>query len=72
MSLNNTVLVSYAMSEQTLPCTPPPKKIVEGGFIFFVSVSSVPKNVFEGKPVLFGVFQIKRPQNVVFEHIRLN
>ena len=33
---------------------PPPKKTIEGGFIFLVSVSSVPqKNVLRGKPVLF-------------------
>ena len=36
------------MSQQVLPCTPPPKKMIEGGFIFFVWVSSVTK-IFSSK-----------------------
>ena len=55
------------MSQQTLPCTPPPpKKTAEGEFIFFVQVSSVPKkNVFKEKHILFGDIQVKRPKSVV-------
>ena len=55
------------MNPQTLPCTPPPPELPRVGSFFFVSVSSLPKkNVLGRKPVLFGVIQVKRPQNVVF------
>ena len=61
------------MSQQTLPCTPPPRTSY-GGFIFFVWVSSVPKqkNVLKGKPVLYGIIQVKRPKNVFLQHIQSN
>ena len=29
----------------------------------------VSRHVLKGKPVLFGVIQVKRPKNVVFHHI---
>ena len=48
----------------------PPPKAVEGGFIFRCLV--FPKNVLKGKPVPFGVIEIKRPKNVVFGHIHSN
>ena len=54
------------MSQQTLPCTPPPRT-VEGGFIFFSYKCLVlPQNVFKGKPEYFGVIHDKRPKNVFF------
>ena len=31
------------MSQQTLPCTLPPLITADGGFIIFVSLSSIPK-----------------------------
>ena len=30
------------------------------------------KNVLKGKPVLFGIIEVKRPKNVVFQHIHSN
>ena len=57
------------MSQQTLPCTPPPQNY-RGWAHFFRIVFN--KNVLKGKPVLFGVLQDKRPKNVVFEHIHSN
>ena len=60
----------WAMSQQTLPCTPPPNC---RGWVYFVYVSSVPqKNVLKGKPVLFGVILVKCPKNVLFQHIHSN
>ena len=40
------------MIQQTLPCTPPQKKTVQGWLIFSYRCS--PKNVLNEKPVLFG------------------
>ena len=53
------------MSQQTLPCTPPPRT-AEGGFIFSYRFLMFPKNVLKEKPEYFGVIQIKRPKNVFF------
>ena len=37
----------------------PPPRTAEGGFIYFVYVSSVPKkNVLKGKPEYFGVIEV--------------
>ena len=62
------------MSQQILPCPPPhPPKLSRGLiFSYIYYVSSVPKNVLKGKPVLFKVIQVKRPKNVVFQHIHSN
>ena len=60
------------MSQQTLPCTPPPKTI-KGGLIFFVYAPSVPKKMSSKESLYFSrVIQAERPKNVVFEHIHSN
>ena len=57
------------MSQQTLPCTPPPKKNDLSG-VFFAYVSSVTKNFFPKEKVDFvGDIRIKMHKNVV---LRLN
>ena len=59
------------MSQQFLPCTPPPK-MIEGGFIFFVWVSSV-TNFFSSKKGDFvGDIRTGTHQNVVLRHNHLN
>ena len=56
------------MSQQTLLC-----KTAEDGFIYFwICVCCSQENVLKGKPVPFGVIQVKRPQNVVFHYIHSN
>ena len=57
------------MSQQTLPCTPPPELPRVGSFF---SYRCSQKNVLKGKPVLFGIIEVKRPKNVVFQHIHSN
>ena len=58
------------LSSRPYRAPPPPSRTAEGGFICFVWVCSVPlKNVFQGKPVLFRVIQVKRQKNVLFQHI---
>ena len=58
------------MSQQALPCTP--QKMIEGGFIFFVWVSSATK-IFPKKKVDFvGDIRIGTHQNVVLRHNHLN
>ena len=59
------------MSQQTLPCTPPPELPRVGSF-FSYRCLVFPKNVLKGKPVLFGIIEVKRPKNVVFHYIHLN
>ena len=51
---------------------PPPPRAGEGGFIFSYRCLVFPKNVLKGKPVLFGIIEVKRPKNVVFQHIHSN
>ena len=53
------------MSQQPLPCTPPPRT-AEGGFIFLYGCLVFSKNVLTGKPEYFGVIQVKKTQNRVF------
>ena len=59
------------MSQQTLPCTspPPPTELRRVGSFFRIGVYCSQENVPKGKPVLFGVIQVKRPKNVVFHYI---
>ena len=62
------------MSQQVLPCTPPPK-MIEGGFIFFVWVSSVTKMFSPPPPKkvdFVGDICIGTHQNVVLRHNHLN
>ena len=59
------------MSQQALPCTPPPR-MIEGGFIFFVWVSSVTKIVSYKKVDFVGDIRIGTHQNVVLRHNHLN
>ena len=60
------------MSQQVLPCTPPPPKMIEGGFIFFVWVSSVTKISSKKKEDFVGDIRIGTHQNVVLRHNHLN
>ena len=60
------------MSQQTLPCTPPPPELPRVGSFFSYRCLVFPKNVLKGKPVLFGIIEVKRPKNVVFQHIHTN
>ena len=53
------------MSQQTLPCTLPPKKCRGWAYFVRIGVYSSKKNVLKGKPVLVGVIQVKRPKNVL-------
>ena len=46
------------MSQQTLPCTPP--ELPRVGSFFSYRCLVFPKSVLKGKPVLFGVIQVKR------------
>ena len=51
----------------------PPPRMIEGGFIFFVWVSSVTKNFSSKKKVDFvGDIRIGTHQNVVLRHNHLN
>ena len=59
------------MSQQALPCTPPPR-MIEGGFIFFVWVSSVTKFFSKKKVDFVGDIRIGTHQNVVLRHNHLN
>ena len=59
------------MSQQTLPCTPPPELPRVGSF-FSYRCLVFPKNVLKGKPVLFGIIEVIRPKNVVFQHSHSN
>ena len=61
-----------AMSQQTLPCTPPPQNCRGWVHFFRIGVLCSQKNVLKGKPVLFGIIEVKRPKNVVFQHIHSN
>ena len=59
------------MSQQTLPRTPPPGLPRVGSF-FSYRCLVFPKNVLKGKPMLFGIIEVKRPKNVVFQHTHSN
>ena len=39
---------------------------------FRIGVCVPQKNALKGKPVLFGIIEIKRPKNVFFQHIHSN
>ena len=58
------------MSQQTLPCPPP--ELPRVGLFFSYRCLVYPKNVPKRKPMLFGVIQVKRPQNVFFSLYSLN
>ena len=65
------------MSQQTLPCTPPPPPVPQNcrgwDHVFRIGVyKNVSKNVLTGKLVLFRIIQVKRPKNVFFQHIHSN
>ena len=59
------------MSQQTMPCTPPPE-LPSVGLFFSYRCLVFPKNVLKGKPVLFGIIEVKRPKNFFFQHIHSN
>ena len=55
-------LIIIAMSQQTLPCTPPPRT-ADGGLIFFVMVSSVPKKLSSKESLCFSeLLRLKDPK----------
>ena len=60
------------MSQQTLPCTPPPPELPRVGSFFRPFCLVFTKNVLKGKPVLFGIIEVKRLKNVFFQHIHSN
>ena len=65
------IIIDYEPSANTVH--PPPRKTAEGGFIYFHRCQVFPKgSVLKGKPVLFGVIQVKRLKNVVSQHIHSN
>ena len=60
------------MSQQVLPCTPPPR-MIEGGFIFFRMGVQCHQNFFLKKKGDFvGDIRIGTHQNVVLRHNHLN
>ena len=59
-------IIGYEPADLTVHLPPPQN--YRGWVHFF----RFPKNVLKGKPVLFGVIQVKRPKNVVVEHIHSN
>ena len=57
------------MNQQALPCTPPPPRMIEGGFIFSLGCL-VPPNFFPKEKLDFvGDIRIRTHKNVV---LRLN
>ena len=44
------------MSQQTLPCTPPPPELPRVGSFFSYRCLVFPKNVLKGKPEYFVVY----------------
>ena len=62
------------MSQQTLPCTPPPPRTAESGLISYINyVSSVPKKMSsKGSLNISELFRFKDPKNVVFQHTHSN
>ena len=59
------------MSQQVLPCIPPPR-MIEDGLIFFAWVSSATKIFFLKKVDFVGDIRIETHQNVVLRHNHLN
>ena len=67
-------IVGYEPTDLTVHPSP---KTVEGGLIFFVQLSSVPKKMSPKKsPYVIDnlrlLIHVKRPKNVFFEHIHSN
>ena len=67
--MSKTVIAS-GYEPSILTVHPPPR--TAGGVFFCIGVYSVPKNVLKGKPEYFGVIHVKRPKNMVFQHIHSN
>ena len=60
------------MSQQTLPCTPPPELPRVGSF-FSYRCLVFPKKCRHRKACAYlGIIEVKRPKNVVFQHIHSN
>ena len=69
IALHCTVHLGYEPADLTVH---PPPRMIEGGFIFFVWVSSVTK-IYSSKKVDFvGDIRIGTHQNVVLRHNHLN
>ena len=62
--------MSYEPADLTV--YPPPPELPRVGSFFRIGVLCSQKNVLNGKPVLFGISEVKRPQNVGFQHIHSN
>ena len=62
-------LISYEPADLTVH---PPPELLRVGSFFSYRCLVFPKNVLKGKPVLFGVIQVKRLKNVVFHYIHSN
>ena len=60
------------MSQQALPCTPPPPRMIEGGFIFSYGCLVSPKFFPQKKVDFVGDICIETHQNVVLSHNHLN
>ena len=54
------------MSQLTLPCTPPPPELPRMGSSFSYRCPVFQKNVLKGKPVLFGIIEVKRSKKCFF------
>ena len=63
-------LIGYEPGDLTVH--PPPPELSRMGSFFSYRCPVFPKNVLKGKPVLFGIIEVKRPKNVVFHHIHSN
>ena len=48
------------MSQQTLPCTPPPPNCRGWVHFFPIGVQCFQKNVLNGKPEYFGVIKVSK------------
>ena len=61
------------MGQQTLPYPPPPSpaELPRVASLCSYRCLLIPKNVLKGKPVLFGVIQVKRSKNVLFSEYPL-
>ena len=66
-------VLGYEPADLTVHPPPPPQNCREWvHFLFSYRCLVFPKNVLKGKPVLFGIIEVKRPKNVIFQPIHSN
>ena len=75
--INMNVIISKVQSvlgyePADLTVHPPPELPRVGSFFSYRCLVFPQKNVLKGKSVLFGIIEVKRPKNVVFQHIHSN